>query len=243
MGLLSHIEEADYQNRFSVSSLTFNEFQKKNSINLFGIYNKIDGNYVLTKSLGFDLNTISTSVFSTTLFDEILSEKSMLGLSKSDLLIKEFCESFSADFKNKFSYINLYKEKNTVYVIFTLDNSSDLKDIFDDLVAVNNTKQFASTPENTDVYFSYKISFDAAITKITENKIKGKFIKNTIFAQMLYELSAFFPEPNVIKQNDDFTCDLFIKAKNDISKSLLKIQLQNNFNSFINESSDLIEIL
>lgn len=250
MGLLSHIEEANYDSKELASSITFKDFYDKYNISSFGIFHKKDGYYVLSNSFGIDIKTIVNLKFEESFFSElIIFEKKAYSYKKYDLSIQKINEAFSSTFKDNCDNVILYKVKDFILALFCNEDftfTQETEAVLKNLSNFIKSNSINNVPENIDFnteYFKYKISFKTAIEQSLANYSNGTDFSDCLFNQLVLNLSLYFPTPNFIKELSDKSIEIYIKAKTNIPAELLKIQLQNNLKNLLNDSVDYIELL
>lgn len=250
MGLLSHIEEANYRKDVLASSITFKDFHDKYAISSFGFFSKKDGYYILNKSFGIDVKTIVNLKIESIFFDELLIfDKKAYSYKKTDFTIKKLTECFSLDFKDCGANIYLYRVKDFVLMILSKNEIIDnfnIESIFSDLTAFIKSNCIPVNNDTSDLdekYFKYKFCFNSAIKNTLLNYNNGNDFSDCLYNQVVLNLLLFFPTPSYIKELPDYVVELYIKAKERISEGLLKIQIQNNFKDLFKNNINDIELI
>lgn len=243
MGLLSHIEEADYNNTKSVSSVSFDEFQNNYTIDFFGIFTKIDKTYVLSKSFGFDFETITRMVFDSEVVDDlIIFENRIYSFDKTENNILNLFDKFSIDLQKIITKICFYKKSGKLYLICADgEKNIDFTEAFEKAFVLSDNAKTPLVSQNKDFYI-YNFDFSDCIDNLCKD-YDIQTLKDCIFSQILFNFYVFFPKPNKIKLLDCYNIEVYIMAKTEISKDLLLMQIKSNLENLLSSSVEYIKII
>lgn len=246
MGLLSHIEGADFNKIKSASSiLTYYEFISKHSIEICGIFKKDGTNYVLTNSFGLDIKSICNSKSTEDFWTGLIEQDNHIYIFKTeDDTIQTVYQFFSFKMRDVIKSVIVYKKQNSIYFICsTSEETKDYQPVFQDFVYYDTLNFNSPVTALSNEYQTFTLDFNSAINKEFEKAlIDSDMFRKCIVNQIFNNLQSYFPSPNTIEKNGDKITVSF-KAATPVSSNLFLAKIKENFKDFLINSYEQIEIL
>lgn len=256
MGLLSKtlsLANESSNNITKANKISFSRFTEKYNISFCAVFSKINNNYVITDSLGFDGISIISSISSVDFWNGTLKDKnSWLSLTTSSEMVP-FYQLFSFNQKDKINSIYIHGFEDKIFMVCSSDKSSFIPNdvIAKDLINLSFDKEPETETISFDLsknesVFKYEIDFKNAIDFHIQKNLR-KLEYKTIISDVIHkEINLFmkrsFTVPSLVHNKNHGTFNLAIISENEIPENLLKTHLIKELENILDEESKLVSI-
>lgn len=221
MGLLSKANLLD-TNQEKTSGLAFSNFVRKYNIKCCALFEKVNDNYIITNSIGFDFNSIIKSK-STIDFWNGLNESSDLSIFK---------QFFSSELSEKIKTINV-KKINSEKILMLCNSiiTESIKSDLQSLTAENSICEYENIT-NKNVQFS---KIELKINNVDTTFISS--ISEEIFNRLI---NFYFKEIKILKNMN--TIKLMVPVNETFESQLFNKHLLLNFSDIFQNPTEYIII-
>lgn len=254
MGLLSkaeNIEAAEFKPSELNSAVSFSEFICNNEIRTCALFEFINNKFYITNSIGFDANSIISSVSTKDFWDGLCKENSVKEFSKKDNSISPLLQFFSFNMTEKLENINVLKLENRILI---LCNKKIDQTISNQFALINkNFSEPESSKLNSKINSKTKcinctINFDEALDSFITTNIKEKseiqVFKESLFNELANRIIGY-TDINAVKvfsKNEVKKLKAIFLAKQNTQFQLLMTHLIINLREVIGDCAELLEI-
>lgn len=226
--------------------LDFFEFIHKYNLSLCSLLKPHDGFYCISKSFGFDGQSICLSYSTKDFWDGTIKDKNNLYTFKTNTSeILPFYQFFSDKLKEKIQLLYLFKFDNDSIFIFISDSNYTIsQDFVYDLQNTDFESEFyIDKDELVSNTFDYEIDLSEAIESfVLSNTKANKLIIEAISEQIYINLITYFPKPSKIQITETGKYKLLYCIPQALPLELLTAHLQNQIKFILDNHSELISI-
>ena len=226
MGLLSRTLSLSQEKKVSEKTISFIQFTKKFNISLCAVFSKIDNNYLITNSVGFDGISIISSISTNDFWDGTINNPNKWYSFTTNSEMVPFFQLFSFNQKDKIKGIYICRFEDKVFMVCSTEsisfipNDSIIKELsfinFDNKedkkeISINLEKSF-SYPNliSTNSFGIFNIAF------VSESQLSEKLLQTHLIKELysiLDEESNLLILANLGKSNSYKDVMDFLQAK------------------------------
>ena len=244
MGLLSKANLVDLNTR-----LAFSDFIINNNIKFFAIFEKLNQDYLIKNSLGFDGNSIFESISTVDFWNGICKENKSIYNFNSLESTNPLLQFFSIKIKDDIKSVSVCKCDNNILMLCNQEITNSILEDFSNLDFEEKLTDISKLEnliaENSNIY-NIELDFDEAIQTFIYTNLNKKEYSKKLSESLFNELSnrIFFqfniPDASV-KLFDNKIKTVFI-SNYKIARELLINHLILNYKEVVDNAAEVINI-
>ena len=245
MGLLSRASNLDEK----IPDLAFTDFILKHSLKFCALLEADNSNYYVSSSVGFDVNSIFTSISTVDFWKGICKETSKIYIYEGSEL-NPLLQLFSFYLKDNIKKLFVYKNSASRILICQDQLTKEITDDFENINSGRHNPDFLQLnpliKENSTVLL-LKLDFNNSIDNFINSEIKDKIIetesfKNACLNEIYNRFTCFYNSPDATVLFDNNILKTIIVADKAYSMELIKNHLLLNLKDILKESTKLVQI-
>lgn len=251
MGLLSRTLSLSQEKKVSEKTISFIQFTKKFNISLCALFSKIDNNYLITNSVGFDGISIISSISTNDFWDGTINNPNKWYSFTTNSEMVPFFQLFSFNQKDKIKGIYICRFEDKVFMVCSTEsinfipNDSIIKELFFiNFDTKEDKKEISINLEKNENIYKFQIDVKNAIEFLVGKNLRKLEYKNIIQNSILNEIYLFleksFSYPNLISTNSFGIFNIAFVSESQLSEKLLQTHLIKELYSILDEESNLL---
>lgn len=251
MGLLARSLSLTQENNHNVESISFIQFTKKYNISLCAVFSKIDNNYIITNSIGFDGISIISSISTTDFWNGTIKNSNEWQSFTTNSEMIPFYQLFSFNFKDKINSIYIHRFGDKIFMACSAENFSFIPNnaITNDLSNIsfkteNSNSDYSINLEKNENIYKYQLDVKNAIEFHIQKNLRLLEYKNTIQETISNEIVNFlkrsFSSPHLISSNEYGIFNIAYISETEVPEQLIKTHLIKELGSILDDESKLI---
>ncbi|MBR5646525.1 MAG: hypothetical protein IKX23_07815 [Treponema sp.] len=233
--------------------LDFFQFSQKYKIPFFAELKKINGNYVINNSYGFDGVSILSSISSPDFWNGTIKEKHKwyeFSAKRNNLL--PFYQFFSFNQKDYINYVYIYYcDNDTILMICETDENEAVycNEIIEDYRKIEYSPKLDLNDfkrQKTDIITKYTIDFTDSVnqflTQHSANETYLEHFKKVFDNQIHLMLLQNFSRPDFVSRKEKFIYNALIFSKSPVDDELIQFHIKKSFEEMLESCSQAVTI-
>lgn len=231
--------------------LAFLEFVQKYNIKRCAVFTKVNNDYFITQSIGFDGVSIAFSKSTSDFWAGLIPENNkVFNFNSSQKTLSSVLQFFSLKLKDEIDFVDIYKTSDNRILFLcnkelTLEIAKDFSNVDEKL---EYKKDFADQLNSLDSNISvtkYAIDFDEAIDSFISENIKNNSTaeKNPISNELQNRLFQSFNKPHFYKKTGTTTARIILNSSNEMPEELVINHIVTILKPVLDNNAALINIL
>lgn len=246
MGLLSKTISLANSNK-----IDFKQFTKKYNISLCAVFSKINNDYIITDSIGFDGISIISSISTSDFWEGTIKNKIDWLFYKTNEEMLPFYQLFSFNQKDKITGIVIKRLEDKILMVcstnsFIFEPTPELsQDLLNISFLYNNKINIENiTKQKDEEIYKFELDFSSAVNFHIQKNLRNTEYAGTVYDSISKEIVSFleksFPKPNIVSKISNSKIHIGNISNISIPFNLLQNHLIGELYSILDEESKLI---